>query len=53
VELQAATYPKAEWVPLRSITGRLYRFLDEDAAKAELARLQKVQPHAVFRIVAG
>jgi hypothetical protein len=41
--------PHAEWLELYD-RGRRYRFVDREEAETVLARLQRVQPHAEFRV---
>jgi hypothetical protein len=41
--------PYPEWLELYS-DGRRFRYVDREEAETMLARLQRVQPHAEFRI---
>jgi hypothetical protein len=41
--------PHVEWLELYD-RGRRYRFIEREEAETVLARLQRVQPHAEFRV---
>jgi hypothetical protein len=41
--------PYPEWLELYT-SGRKLRYVDREEAEAMLARLQRVQPHAEFRV---
>jgi hypothetical protein len=41
--------PFPEWLELRGY-GKRYHYVDKDTAEQELARLQRIQPHAELRI---
>ena len=43
------TEPHPEWLELRGY-GQRFRYVDRDEAEATLAKLQRVQPHGLFRI---
>lgn len=51
VEIQASTYPVEEWVTLTRESGKSYAFVDRWEAEQEMARVKRVQPHSVLRIV--
>lgn len=42
--------PYPEWLELYGNGGRRYRYVDREEAESMLARLQRVQPHADFRV---
>lgn len=50
IELQASTYPREVWTTVRRPQGGLYRFVEEEDARAQLAKLLATQPHAKYRI---
>lgn len=42
--------PYPEWLELYGQRGRRFRYVDRDEAEQQLAVMQRVQPHAMFRV---
>jgi hypothetical protein len=50
IEVQASTYPVEEWMPLRDANGKRFEYLERTEADAQIVKLLRFQPQAIFRV---